>query len=126
MTREEILERVWAQLEPTVYITKADYLAGLEGWEVSGHKVDGTLVCAVFRSGPEIHFTTFGHPWTMTRADVRKYVKPLFDAYGCVKTKTPKDDTRQQRFNRLMGFEVENEDEFFIHYKLTRRTRCLL
>ena len=117
---EDLLDRIWAQVEPTVYITKAEYLAGFEGWTVTPHEVGGVAVGAVLTNGPELHFITFGERWRLTRADIRHYLAPVLAREGCVTTKTPKDDTRQQRFNRLIGFVDAGEDEFFLHMKLTK------
>ena len=117
---DTLLSKVWAQIEPHVFITKREYLAGLEGWKVSPFEREGALLGAAITKGPEFHFVTFGGRWNLTRADIRSWLKPILDEYGCVTTKTPKDDTRQQRFNRLLGFVPEGEDEFFVHMRLTK------
>ena len=117
---EDLLDRIWARVEPTVYITKAEYLAGLEGWTIIPHKVGSLVVGAVLTKGSELHFVTFGETWKLSRVNIRQYLAPVLAREGCVTTKTPKDDTRQQRFNRLIGFTDDGEDEFFLHMKLTK------
>jgi len=82
--------------------------------------VDGVLVGAVLTKGPELHFATFGKKWRLTRADIRRYLEPILAEHGHVETKTPADDARQLRFNRLLGFEETGADEFYVHLTLTR------
>ena len=109
---------LWAAVEPLVYITREQYLAGLEGWTITPHEADGVLVAVVITRGPELHFVTFGSAWKLTRADLRRYLDPLLAAHGRVETKTPKDDLRQRRFNRILGFAETGEDEFHVHLTL--------
>ena len=112
-----IEDRLWALDEPNVYITKEQYMAALDGWKIEEH-----VAGAVLTKGPELHFKTFGNVG-ITRADIRRYLQPLLDAYGYVITRTPKDDYRQQRFNRVIGFVDVGEDEFYTQFKM-EHLRC--
>ncbi|MDP3909037.1 MAG: hypothetical protein Q8Q14_01480 [Gemmatimonadales bacterium] len=128
MTIEDLL---WAAVEKMVYITREQYLASLAGWSIHPHAVDGEIVGAVLTKGPELHFCTFGRPWRLTRADIRRYLEPILTEHGRVETKTPKDDARQLRFNKILGFVETGADEFFVHLTLRRLpfskdTPCLL
>lgn len=116
----EIKELLWTSAESTVYITKEQYLAGLEGWSITPHLVAGVLVGAVLTKGPELHFATFGPKWRLTRADIRRYLEPVLAAHGRVETKTPVEDARQRRFNRILGFEETGADEFYVRLTLRR------
>ena len=115
--RAELIDRLWLQ-EEGVFLSREQYVQSLDGWDVSPHEVAGVLVGVTITKGPEFHFATFGAKWRLTRADMRRYLGPLLEKYGHVETKTPKDDYRQQRFNRLIGFTAVGEDEFYTHYKL--------
>ena len=109
---------MWAQDEPTVFISKEQYLAMFDGCEIRPHEQDGEVVGATVVKGPEFHFATFGTKWKLTRADIRAYLQPLLDEFGYVLTKTPLEDNRQQRFNIIIGFKPVGEDEFYLHYRL--------
>ena len=116
----EIKGMIWRSLPSSLYISEEMFLAGLEEWDISPLEIDGDLVAAAITKGPEFHFVTFGKPWKLTRAQLRGYLMPLVEKYGCVQTKTPKEDTRQRRFNELIGFVPEGEDEYFVQYRATQ------
>ena len=116
--RTDILELLWAANEEAVYITKQQFMAGFEDWAITPHYENGTMVGATISKGSEFHFATFGGKWKMTRTDIRRYLDPILEQYGCVTTRTPKNDARQIRFNKILGFTATGEDEFFVHYKL--------
>lgn len=130
--RTIILERLWLASEEAVYITKQEFMANLADWDIAPHYAGDVMVGAVLRKGSDFHFATFGAQWTLTRADIRRYLTPILEQYGCVTTRTPKDDVRQIRFNTLLGFMPTGEDEFCVHYRLeqlpfrnTRGASCL-
>lgn len=120
MREDHLNDLLWSQAENRVYISKEQYLQSLDGWSRVEHEVSGEMVGVVLTRGPELHFVTFGKKWNLTRADIRNYLLPLLEKFGYVETKTPKDDVRQRRFNRIVGFEESGEDEFFVHYKMKR------
>lgn len=111
---------IWAAVEPTVYITREQFFAGLAGWTVEPQTVNGDLVVLWLTKGPEIHFVTFGKVWKLTRADIRARLGPLIAEYGYATTKTPLEDARQRRFNKILGFEETEEDEFYVHLTIRR------
>lgn len=115
-----LTDLLWRQTEPLLYITKEQFLQSLDGWTITPHEVDGTLVWVTLTKGEEFHFTTFGTGHRITRADVRRYLAPLIERYGCARTKTPIEDERQHRFNRLIGFKPERQDEYCIYYKMEK------
>ena len=116
----DVLDLLWESVAPALYITKEQYLAGLDGWEVTPHVVDGAIVAAVLTKGPELHFVTFGPAWSLSRADLRRYLEPILEAHGVVTTKTPVEDARQRRFNKILGFEQTGIDEEYVYLALTR------
>jgi len=116
--RSDILERLWLANEEALYITKQDFMASLADWVIEPHYLGGVMVAAALSKGSDFHFASFGEKWALTRADIRRYLNPIMVQYGCVTTQTSKDDARQIRFNKQLGFVPTGEDEFCIHYKL--------
>lgn len=124
-----VLDKIWEQVEASVFVSRAEFLRGLDGWDVREVEVNGRVAGAILTRGPEFHFATFGETTRITARMARELLQPIIDQYGYVDTRTPKDAIRQQRFNLLIGFEAWGEDEFFIHYRahklrLDWRDRC--
>ena len=114
-----IIDRIWAQIEDKVFISRDDFVRSLDGWKIEPVEIDGKLAFAAMAKGTEFHFTSFGSA-PISRRMISEFVQPIIDEHGFVTTTTPKDDDRQGRFNRLIGFSVESEDEFFVHYRAER------
>lgn len=112
-----VIDALWAQIEPTVFIQREQFERELDGWEIEPVEIDGKLAIVALTKGPEFHFATFG-----TGAPVRlwKWLNPIIDRHGFATTRTPKDAARQHRFNLKFGFTVTGEDEFFMYYRLER------
>jgi hypothetical protein len=126
-----VIDAMWKQAEPQVFITREQFERDLEGWTIEPVERDGVLVGAFVTRGPELHFATFsvpgGKPVAFSLRLIREHLEPLIEQYGFVRTRTPKDATRQHRFNERMGFVAEGESEFFIHYRMNVpawRPRC--
>lgn len=124
---EKLINALWDHVEPMMFITKEEFVASLGGWAIEGFEKDGRLNLITLTKGPEFHFFTLGDGNRFSMKEVRGFLQPIIDRHGFVRTKTQKDDLRQQRFNRLIGFEAEGESEFSIHYKMEkfRRVECL-
>lgn len=120
MNRDETIDRIWREVEYTVFISRLEFVAGLVGWEILPKKLDGEIVGATLTNGPEFHFVVFGAKKPFTRALMIDCVQPILDKYGFVRTKTPKEDTRQRRFNVAVGFVIESTDEFFTYFRMER------
>lgn len=116
MTRDELIDWLWAKAEPDVYITKEQFVAGYEGWHLYDIQQDGKLVAIVAEKGPEMHFQPTGVP--ISRRIVKQVMQGLLDRHGHVVTKTPQQELRQQRFNELIGFRVTGRDEYDVHYRI--------
>jgi hypothetical protein len=116
--RTVLLEKLWRANEDVLYVTKQEFMASFADWDIAPHYAGDTLVGATLTKGSDFHFASFGAKWTLTRADIRRYLSPILAQYGCVTTRTPKDDVRQSRFNKVVGFVPTGEDEFYTHYKL--------
>ncbi len=119
-----VLDRLWEQVEPTVFIGKDEWLAGLAGWDIEAVEIDGKLAFSSLVRGHEFHFASFNTGAKITRDMIRARLDPIIEKHGYVTTKTPKDGAdRQHRFNRAFGFHVIGEDEFFIMYRMERKCR---
>jgi hypothetical protein len=118
MISETLIDALWAQIEPFAYITREQFARGLDAWEVEPVEIDGRLAFATLVRGPEFHFTSFETGARVPVATIWARVEPIMARYGFVTTRTPKDEPRQHRFNKLLGFRPIGEDEFCVHYRL--------
>jgi hypothetical protein len=124
MMDAEVIDRLWDQMEPTVYITRDQFVRGLADWDVEAVRVDGKLAFAALVKGPEFHFASFETGAPIRMAMIRSRLDPIIERHGYVTTRTPiAGADRQHRFNRAFGFEVFGQDEFFLHYKKDRSCR---
>lgn len=119
MTRTEVLDRLWEQAEPLLYISKEEYIALFDGSELEPCEVGGELWYVTVRKGPLFHFATFSRR-TLPMTAIRAFLQNIIDQHGYVETRTPRDDARQHRFNRRFGFKVCGEDALDIHYRIER------
>lgn len=130
MSRNDLIAIMWRAVESSVFISRQDFVDGLDGWEIAAKEIDGEMIGATLTKGPEFHFVTFGPKKAFPRALMRECVQPIIDRYGFVRTRTPSDDTRQCRFNRAVGFTVESTDDYFTTFRMERlslhgRSPCL-
>lgn len=124
MDRAALLDLMWREIGPTTFVLRSEFVRGLEGWDLEPKELDGDLVGVAMSKGPEFHFVTFGHKKPITRSLIASCVQPIIDKHGFVRTTTPNDDTRQHRFNLLIGFVVESTDEFFTHFRAEKLKFC--
>jgi len=121
-----VIDSLWRQAEPSVFITREQFEESLVGWTIDPVERGGELVAAVVTRGPELHFATFVR-FAFSLRLIREHVDPLLERHGFVLVRTPKDDARQRRFNERLGFVAEGESEFFINYRLEApawRAKC--
>lgn len=124
MVDPDVARRLWEQIEPTVFISHDQFVAGLAEWDIEAVRIDGELAFAVLVKGPEFHFASFNTRTPITRAMIRARLDPIIQRHGFCTTRTPKDGAdRQHRFNLAYGFQAVGEDEFMIHYRLERPCR---
>lgn len=120
MTRAEIIDLLWGLKPELMFVTKEQFVAALDGWEIDPWQVDGELAYIWLSKGTELHFTVVGTGHSMPKAMLRTVLQRIIDREGYVTVKTPKDDLRQQRFNRTVGFRQIGEDEYDIHFRLDK------
>lgn len=116
--REELLQMAWEVDKSLLSITKEQYMATFDEWSVEPLLVNNEVVAVTLSNKEQFHFMSLGKPWRLTRAHIRQCLNPILKAYGVVRTTTPIVDTRQHRFNLLLGFVPESRDENFVNYKL--------
>lgn len=117
----DVLDRLWEQIEPTVFVSKSEWLDGLIGWDIEAVEIDGALAFAALTKGHEFHFASFNTGARITLAMIRSRLDPIIERHGFVTTRTPKTGfDRQHRFNRAFGFHVIGEDEHFVEYRKCR------
>lgn len=118
----EAIDALWAQIEPTVFISRAEFVASLADWDVEPVRIDGVLAFVTMTKGPEFHFAAFGTGAPISRGMIRARLDPIIARHGFVTTRTPREGAdRQHRFNRAFGFREIDGDEFFVNYRMDRK-----
>lgn len=112
------MDRIWATVEPTVFVTRREYEHALRDWTVRGYEFDGRLSFATLVNGPEFHICMLRPDYNFTTRVVASLFRPILRQFGYLVTRTPKNETRQIRFNKAAGFREIGEDEFFFHYRM--------
>ena len=113
-------DAIWNQVKETLYLTREQFLETLAGWNIDPLYNENGLFAAVLTQGPKFHCMTFGTKWALNKEILQKYPGSLIAEFGYAETFTPKDDARQNRFNRRLGFYVTHEDADYIHYRIDR------
>lgn len=117
----DVVDALWEQIEPTVFISRLEFVAGLADWDVEAVRVDDALAFVAMTKGPEFHFAAFGTGAPITMGMIRARLEPIIARHGFVTTQTPKEGAdRQHRFNRAFGFHAISEDEFFVTYRMDK------
>jgi hypothetical protein len=114
-SESQIIDSLWQRVAPHVFITREQFLRSLEGWEMVR---DDAFVA--FVRGPEFHYSAIEPGKSLSRRAIRAFLEKIIAREGYALTRTPRDDTRQQRFNELIGFRAAGIDEFFIHYRIEK------
>lgn len=120
MSAADVMEKIWLQAEPDVFISRREFMASLDGWDIVTREIDGEIAGATLTRGPEFHFVSFGMKKPVPPVLMISCLQPIIDRHGFVRTRTPKEDIRQRRFNIRIGFQVESEDEFFTTFRLEK------
>lgn len=118
MTLEDLKEALWKKAEPVVFVTREQFLKGLEGWAIEPVEYGGEIGAVVISKGPEMHFQIIGSGNPIPRRIVHAVMQKIIDQHGFALTRTPKEDARQHRFNALIGFKAVGEDAYDIHYRM--------
>jgi hypothetical protein len=90
-------------------------------WQEVLHLKDGQPVARLLRSGTEVHFeVASGHEHKVIYRHVtRNFLRPVFDEFGLLTTKTERDDEVNKRFITRLGFRHSWSDADYDYYMLT-------
>jgi hypothetical protein len=87
---KDIIDALWAQIEPVVYITREQFASGLEQWDVEpvlvtpegvlGHV--GELAFVALTKGPEFHFASFGTGAAISLRMIRARLAQIIERRG--------------------------------------------
>lgn len=116
MQRAAIIDRLWEDCP--LFLTRSEFERTLDGWDIEEVRDDNGMAVVVSK-GAEFHFQILDHGFQVTREHLRRWPGALIAKYGYAVTRTPKDDERQIRFNRRLGFEVVGEDDFDYTMRIT-------
>lgn len=111
MSRDELLNLLWERAAPQVFVSKEQFLAGLDGWEIVGHEIGGELGWITCQNGPEFHFQSVGRTRLLPPRMIRDFLRSIIAQHGHALTRTPEIDRRQHRFNLAFGFKPVSQDE---------------
>lgn len=114
----DLQDILWEKAEPVLYISKDEYLQTLAEWTIKPVHIDGELAWITVQKGPEFHFQSVGRTRLMPLRMIREFLQAIIDRHGFALTKTPLEDTRQQRFNERFGFFRVGQDQYDIHYRI--------
>lgn len=116
----DLREQIWRKVEPYLFTTKEQYFQDLEGWEIEAVEYGGVIGAITIIKGPEMHFVTLDTGKPIPRRVVAEVLQKIISKHGYSITKTPKNDVRQHRFNRLIGYFPIGEDLYDIHYRIEK------
>lgn len=112
----EAIEILWRNIEPDVFISREQFIEGLADWKL----VWITPYHVALVRGPEFHYSPIEDNKALSMRAIRGFLDSIIAKEGYALTRTAKDDARQQRFNKLLGFKLIGEDEFFIHFRIEK------
>lgn len=89
----------------------------LGDWKVEVAQRAGKDVALVLTRGTEIHLAPLG-PGAMSRRNTLQFIRPIFDEYGFVTTRTPRTVT-DHKLRLSLGFEFTFSDDQFDYWAMT-------
>lgn len=112
--RPSLLRQVFPDISKDV----ADFV--LSEWEVIPHLQDGALAGIALMKGMEFHCLVLPS-FRLRRAEMREFLRPLFERHGMLTTRLSVSDTKNQRFNAAFGFKKtwgDGKTNYFIMTEL--------
>lgn len=114
----DLIAALWK--DSPLFLTLEEFTRGLEGWQLDPIPGPQGVAGVVVHKGPHFHFAKFDPSFQVGRDILKRYPGELIARYGYAETKTPIDDTRQQKFNQRLGFFVTGQDEFDLHMRIEK------
>jgi len=93
-------------------------LETLDDWELVPFVQDGAVTAVGLIKGCEFHLFSTAD-FKFRRAEMRAGLQPLLERWGFLVTRVAHNDTPNQRFNKLFGFERTWSDGLYNYYMLT-------
>lgn len=118
-----LVEQLWAKASDILFITKEEYVRILEGWTIEPVHVGDELAFIFVSKGPEFHFDTVGSGHKVPMKGFRDFIQKRIDEHGYATTRTPVDDHKQQRLNRIFGFVETGRDHLDVHFRIEKFTK---
>lgn len=120
-----LIDRIWQQVEPNVFIEREQFLDDILQYDQAVlFPPQGPPAFVFLAKGPEFHFISLGTKRPMTMKFIRETLTAFIKKHGFARTRTPKTDLRQQRFNEKLGFAKTHEDEYDIFYRIDEVKPC--
>ena len=88
-----------------------------DGWDVQIAQRDGKDVAIVIVKGTEIHFCSLDEKRAMTRKNTLQFLRPIYDEWGFVTTRTPITETND-RLRSILGFKFQWHDQTYKYWTL--------
>lgn len=108
MTPLEIVAAELRRDDP--YLADADIDQILQGWELVPFEQGGQITGVACLKGSEFHCMTLPG-FKLRRAQMREFLRPMFDRLGFLTTRVKHGDTANERFNSMFGFERTWSDD---------------
>ncbi len=112
------IDTFWDCVKDKVYIDKETFIRNLYGYTLTEFANDEGVYLIIVEKGPHFHFITTGVKWKLNKEILQKYPGSLIEEFGFAETKTPIEDTRQQRFNKRLGFIETGRDQTYVYYRI--------
>lgn len=77
----------------------------LPGWELVEHRQNSVLAGFAVMKGTEFHCHLYPG-FRLRRAEMREFLRPLFERFGFLTTRVAHGDAANQRFNKVFGFKL--------------------
>lgn len=113
-----LIDLLWNDAREALYITKEEFVQNLQGWTIEPVSIDGRVAFITLTNGPQFHFQTLRSGQRISMKMIRTFLQKIIDEHGYAETRTPKEDTRQRRFNERFGFKIVGDDEYDVVYRI--------
>ena len=129
-----VLDKIWDTVKDTLYITREQFNQSLDAYKIiPEYTKEGDLIGAVIQNNASFHFVVFGIKWSLNKELLARWPGQIIEQYGYAETYTPFEDTRQQRFNKRIGFFETHRDNKYVYFRIEKMkmnlpnevTKCL-
>lgn len=131
-----LYDLIWAARPLLVFLSREEFFAELDEWGIEALTVDGKAAFALKTRGPEFQLVDLKTGAAFPMEDFRRRLGQMLEVHGYVTTRAQKweledisllvelEDVKatgsRHRFLRGMGFSRTGEDQYDVHYRLSR------